>query len=398
MTDDRMALQGLLEKASDTELLREMITFAADRLMALEVDGLCGAGHGERSDDRTTHRNGYRDRIWETRAGAVDLRIPKLRRGSYLPCFLEPRRTAEKALVAVIQEAYIQGISTRSVDDLVKAMGMTGISKSQVSRLCEEIDERVNAFLERPIEGDWPYLWLDATYIKVRRSGRIVSVAAIVAIAANTEGRREVLGLAIGPSEAETFWSDFLRSLTRRGLRGVKLVVSDAHEGLKAAIAKVLNATWQRCRVHFMRNALAHVTKGQRLMVAAAIRTAFAQEDHQAAVVQWRQVADSLRKRFPKLSKLMDEAEQDVLAFMTFPKDHWSKIHSTNPLERLNKEIKRRTNVVGIFPNNEAIIRLVGAILGEQNDEWAVCRRYMTLETLARVSHLEDIPMAIAAE
>lgn len=398
MTDDRMALQGLLEKASDTELLREMITFAADRLMALEVDGLCGAGHGERSDDRTTHRNGYRDRIWETRAGAVDLRIPKLRRGSYLPCFLEPRRTAEKALVAVIQEAYIQGISTRSVDDLVKAMGMTGISKSQVSRLCEEIDERVNAFLERPIEGDWPYLWLDATYIKVRRSGRIVSVAAIVAIAANTEGRREVLGLAIGPSEAETFWSDFLRSLTRRGLRGVKLVVSDAHEGLKAAIAKVLNATWQRCRVHFMRNALAHVTKGQRLMVAAAIRTAFAQEDHQAAVVQWRQVADSLRKRFPKLSKLMDEAEHDVLAFMTFPKDHWSKIHSTNPLERLNKEIKRRTNVVGIFPNNEAIIRLVGAILGEQNDEWAVCRRYMTLETLARVSHLEDIPMAIAAE
>ena len=398
MTDDRMALQGLLEKASDTELLRDMITFAADRLMALEVDGLCGAGHGERSIDRTTHRNGYRDRVWETRAGAVDLRIPKLRRGSYLPCFLEPRRTAEKALVAVIQEAYIQGISTRSVDDLVKAMGMTGISKSQVSRLCEEIDERVKAFLERPIEGDWPYLWLDATYIKVRQSGRIVSVAAIVAVAANTEGRREVLGLAIGPSEAETFWTDFLRSLTRRGLRGVKLVVSDAHEGLKAAIAKVLNATWQRCRVHFMRNALAHVTTGQRLMVAAAIRTAFVQENHEAAVAQWRQVADSLRKRFQKLSKLMDEAEQDVLAFMTFPKDHWSKIHSTNPLERLNKEIKRRTNVVGIFPNNEAIIRLVGAILSEQNDEWAVCRRYMTLETLARVSHLEDIPIAIAAE
>jgi|TARA_Y100000031_G_C8192139_1_gene371921 transposase-like protein len=398
MTDDRMALQGLLEKASDTELLRDMITFAADRLMALEVDGLCGAGHGERSIDRTTHRNGYRDRVWETRAGAVDLRIPKLRRGSYLPCFLEPRRTAEKALVAVIQEAYIQGISTRSVDDLVKAMGMTGISKSQVSRLCEEIDERVKAFLERPIEGDWPYLWLDATYIKVRQSGRIVSVAAIVAVAANTEGRREVLGLAIGPSEAETFWTDFLRSLTRRGLRGVKLVVSDAHEGLKAAIAKVLNATWQRCRVHFMRNALAHVTRGQRLMVAAAIRTAFVQENHEAAVAQWRQVADSLRKRFQKLSKLMDEAEQDVLAFMTFPKDHWSKIHSTNPLERLNKEIKRRTNVVGIFPNNEAIIRLVGAILSEQNDEWAVCRRYMTLETLARVSHLEDIPIAIAAE
>ena len=279
-----------------------------------------------------------------------------------------------------------------------KAMGMTGISKSQVSRLCTDIDERVKAFLERPLEGDWPYLWLDATYIKVRQGGRIISVAAIVAVAANTEGRREVLGLAIGPSEAETFWMDFLRSLTRRGLRGVKLVISDAHEGLKAAIAKILNATWQRCLVHFMRNALAHATKGQREMAAAAIRTAFVQDGFDAAVGQWRQVADSLRKRFPELAKCMDEAEADVLAFMTFPKDHWTKIHSTNPLERVNKEVKRRTNVVGIFPNNEAIIRLVGAILAEQNDEWAVCRRYMTLETLAQLSHPEDIPMAIAAE
>jgi transposase-like protein len=349
MTDDRMTLQQLLEKTSDADLLREMIGFAADRLMALEVDALCGAGHGARSAERLNHRNGYRDRLWETRAGAVDLRIPKLRRGSYFPFFLEPRRTAEKALIAVIQEAYVQGISTRSVDELVKAMGMTGISKSQVSRLCEEIDERVQAFLERPIEGDWPYLWLDATYIKVRRAGRIVSVAAIIAVAVNSEGRREVLGLAIGPSEAETFWSDFLRALTRRGLRGVKLVISDAHEGLKAAAAKVLGATWQRCRVHFMRNALAHAPKGQREMIAAAIRTAFVQEDHETAVKQWRQVADSLRPRFEKLAELMDQAEQDVLAFMTFPKDHRTKIHSTNPLERLNKEVKRRTNVVGIF-------------------------------------------------
>jgi putative transposase len=298
----------------------------------------------------------------------------------------------------VIQEAYIQGISTRSVDELVKAMGMTGISKSQVSRLCQEIDERVQAFLERPIEGDWPYLWLDATYIKVRRAGRIVSVAAIIAVAVNSEGRREVLGLAIGPSEAETFWSDFLRSLTRRGLRGVKLVISDAHEGLKAAAAKVLSATWQRCRVHFMRNALAHVSKGQREMVAAAIRTAVVQEDHEAAATQWRQLADSLRPRFEKLAELMDQAEEDVLAFMTFPKDHRTKIHSTNPLERLNKEVKRRTNVVGIFPNEAAITRLVGAILAEQNDEWAVTRRYMTLETLARISHSEDQPLQIAAE
>jgi putative transposase len=398
MTEDRMALQGLLEKASDTEFLRDMIGFAAERLMALEVDALCGAGHGERSTERITQRNGYRDRTWETRAGAIDLRIPKLRKGSYLPCFLEPRRTAEKALIAVIQEAYIQGISTRSVDDLVKAMGMTGISKSQVSRLCEEIDERVKAFLERPIEGDWPYLWLDATYIKSRKAGRILPVAAIVAVGANTEGKREVLGLATGPSEAETFWTDFLRVLARRGLRGVKLVISDAHEGLKAAAAKVLQATWQRCRVHFMRNALAHVAKGQRMMVSAAIRTAFAQESFDAAVSQWRQVADGLRGRFPGLAECMDEAEPDVLAFMTFPKEHWTKIHSTNPLERLNKEIKRRTNVVGIFPNDDAIIRLVGAILSEQNDEWAVARRYMTLETMAQVSHHEDIQVAIAAE
>ena len=398
MTDDRMTLQTLFEKTSDADLLREMIGFAADRLMALEVEGLCGAGHGARSAERVNHRNGYRDRLWETRAGAVDLRIPKLRKGSYFPFFLEPRRTAEKALIAVIQEAYVQGISTRSVDELVKAMGMTGISKSQVSRLCQEIDERVKAFLERPIEGDWPYLWLDATYVKVRQTGRIVSVAAIIAVAANTQGRREVLGLAIGPSEAETFWSDFLRRLTHRGLRGVKLVISDAHEGLKAAIAKVLGATWQRCRVHFMRNALANVSKGQREMAAAAIRTAFVQEDHEAAVIQWRQVADSLRPRFEKLAELMDSAEQDVLAFMTFPKDHRTKIHSTNPLERLNKEVKRRTNVVGIFPNEAAVIRLVGAILAEQNDEWAVCRRYMTLETLAQISHPDETPLTIAAQ
>ena len=398
MTEDRIALEAFIEKAPDADFLREMISFAAERLMALEVDGICGAGHGERNAERSNHRNGYRERVWETRAGAITLPIPKLRKGSYLPFFLEPRRTAEKALVAVIQEAYIQGISTRSVDDLVKAMGMSGISKSQVSRLCADIDERVKAFLDRPLEGDWPYLWLDATYIKTRQGGRIVSVAAIVAVAVNAQGRREVLGLAIGPSEAETFWTDFLRALTRRGLRGVKLVISDAHEGLKAAAAKVLGATWQRCRVHFMRNALAHVSKGQRLMVAAAIRTAFVQEDHQAAVAQWRQIVDSLVRRFPKLAAMMGDAEQDVLAFMAFPKDHWRQIHSTNPLERVNKEIKRRTNVVGIFPNEAAIIRLVGAIITEQNDEWAVSRRYMTLETLARLGHHVDSSAAIAAE
>ena len=398
MTDDMMSLRKLLEKNSDADLLREMIGFAAQRLMELEVEGQTGAGYGERSPERITQRNGYRERIWETRAGSVELRIPKLRTGSYFPGFLEPRRMAEKALTAVIQEAYVQGVSTRSVDDLVQAMGMSGISKSQVSRLCGEIDDKVQTFLDRPLEGDWPYLWLDATYVKVRQAGRVVSVAAIIAVAVNTEGRREVLGLAIGPSEAETFWSDFLRRLTRRGLRGVKLVVSDAHEGLKAAAAKVLCATWQRCRVHFMRNALANVSKGPREMVAAAIRTAFVQEDHEAAVAQWRQVADSLRPRFEKLAELMDSAEQDVLAFMTFPKDHRTKIHSTNPLERLNKEVKRRTNVVGIFPNEAAVTRLVGAILAEQNDEWAVCRRYMTLETLAKISHPQDGLLTIAAQ
>ena len=387
MTDEMMNVRGLLEKSADADLLREMIGFAAGRLMELEVGGLTGAPYGEKSGERLAQRNGYRERDWETRAGTVELRIPKLRRGSYFPGFLEPRRMAEKALTAVIQEAYIQGISTRSVDDLVKAMGMTGISKSQVSRLCEEIDERVKAFLDRPIEGDWPYLWIDATYVKVRQDGRVISVAVIVAVGANSNGRREVLGMDIGPSEAETFWTAFLRKLARRGLRGVKLVVSDAHEGLKAAVTKILSATWQRCRVHFMRNVLAHAGRSGRRVVSAFIATAFAQDDAEAARTQWRRVADQLRPKVPKLASLMDEAETDVLAYMTFPAQHRTKLHSTNPLERLNGEIKRRTEVVGIFPNEAAITRLVGAILLEQNDEWAVQRaRYMTLEIMTTLS------------
>ena len=387
MTKPSIALSELIEKGADADLLRQMIQHVAQRMMEMDAEGICAAAYGERSPDRANSRNGYRERLWETRAGSVDLKIPKLRSGSYFPGFLEPRRTGEKALAAVIQEAYIQGVSTRSVDELVKAMGMTGISKSQVSRLCGEIDERVHAFLDRPIEGDWPYLWIDATYVKAREAGRIVSKAVIIAVAVNTDGVREVLGMAVGPSEAEPFWTEFLRSLTRRGLRGVKLVISDAHEGLKAAAAKVLAATWQRCKVHFLRNALAHAGKGQRQMVLAAINTAFAQDSFDSASQQWRVVADQLREKFPKLADLLDTAEADVLAYMSFPKAHRTQIHSTNPLERVNAEVKRRTDVVGIFPNENAVIRLVGALLLEQNDEWQLQRRYMQLEGLQSLSN-----------
>jgi putative transposase len=398
MTDEMMSLRALIEKTPDADLVREMIGFAAQRLMELEVGELTGADYGEKSTGRLAQRNGYRDRPWETRAGTVELRIPKLRKGSYFPGFLEPRRLAEKALTAVIQEAYIQGVSTRSVDELVKAMGMTGISKSQVSRLCEEIDGRVKSFLDRAIEGDWPYLWLDATYVRVRQNSRVVSAAVIVAVGVNSDGRREVLGMDIGPSEAETFWTAFLRKLARRGLRGVKLVISDAHEGIKTAAAKVLHATWQRCRVHFARNVLAHAGRSGRRVVAAFIATAFAQNDAEAAKSQWRKVADQLRPTLPRLAALMDEAETDVLAYMTFPLAHRAKLHSVNPLERLNGEIKRRTDVVGIFPNEAAITRLVGALLLEQNDEWAVQRaRYMTLETIAPLSDDAAVSLPVLA-
>ena len=397
MTDDRMALLETLQKADDGNFLRSLAEAVLQILMEADVEGVIGAGRYERSGERTTWRNGYRERTLDTRLGQLSLKIPKLRTGSYFPPFLEARKTAERALVAVIQEAWVAGVSTRRVDDLVQAMGLTGISKSQVSKLCKEIDERVLAFLKRPLAGEWPYLWLDATYLKVREGGRIVSVAAIIAVAVTTEGRREIVGLHIGPSEAEPFWTTFLRDLAKRGLRGVKLVVSDAHEGLKAAITRVVGATWQRCRVHFMRNALARVPKGQHTMVAAAIRQAFIQPDREGATQTWRHVADQLRARWPKLGTLMDEAETDVLAYLSFPAQHRAKLHSTNPLERLNKEVKRRADVVGIFPNEDSITRLIGAVLMEANDEWQLQHRYMQIEGMAELAApLVDEPTLLA--
>jgi transposase-like protein len=372
MTEDRLPLAELMAKTGDGDFLRSVAESVLQIIMEADVDGLIGAGRHERSGERSTWRNGYRDRALDTRLGTLNLKIPKLRTGAYFPGFLEPRKTVEKALVSVIQEAWIAGVSTRRVDDLVQAMGMSGISKSSVSKLCKDIDERVNAFLKRPLAGEWPYLWLDATYLKVREGGRIVSVAAIIAVAVTTEGKREIVGLHIGPSEAEPFWSTFLRDLVRRGL--------------KAAITRVVGATWQRCRVHFRRNALAHVPKGQTTMVAAAIRQVFLQPDHAAATQTWRHVADQLRARWPKLGACMDNAEHDVLAYMTFPEQHRTKLHSTNPLERLNKEVKRRADVVGIFPNEDSITRLIGAVLLEQNDEYQLQSRYMQIEGMAALA------------
>ena len=385
MTEDRLPLAELLAKAGDGDFLRTIAESVMQLLMEADVEGMIGAGRHERTLERATYRNGYRDRSLDTRLGSLQLRIPKLRQGSYFPPFLEPRKLSEKALVAVIQEAWISGVSTRRVDDLVQAMGLSGIGKSTVSKLCKDIDERVGGFLDRPLAGDWPYLWLDATYLKQREGGRIISVAAIIAVAVNTDGKREIVGLHIGPSEAETFWSTFLKSLVRRGLSGVKLVISDAHEGLKAAIRRVFSASWQRCRVHWMRNALSYVPKAQQSMAAAAMRQAFIQPDRATASQALRHVADQLRDKCPKLGSFIDDSETDVLAHLDFPSQHRTRIHSTNSLERLNKEVKRRADVVGIFPNESSIIRLIGAVLLEANDEWQTQNRYMQTEPMAEL-------------
>jgi transposase-like protein len=406
MADElRMALEDVLRKAElerDADFLREGVRVLSQALLELEVTQHVGAERHERTALRTGQRNGYRERDWDTRVGTVELRVPRVRDGSFFPSVLEPRRRAERALAAVVQEAYVQGVSTRRVDDLVKALGLEGVSKSQVSRVCQALDAEVERFRTRRLEGPYPYVWLDATFVKVRQDGRVVSMAVVLAIGVTATGEREVLGLDVGPSEDGAFWLAFLRGLVARGLGGVHLVVSDAHHGLKSAIAAVVHgAAWQRCRVHFVRNAIALVPRTARQMVAATIRTVFVQPDAKGAHEQWRRVADGFRARFPQLAALLDEGEADVLAYLAFPAEHWRQLWSNNPLERLNREVKRRTDVAGIFPNAAAVVRLVGAVLAEQHDEWQVARRYLSAESLAKVlapqGRGEEVPLTLLA-
>jgi len=395
MTEPSVALVEYLRNLGtelDGDFLRESIGLMAQLLMELEVEQRTGAKKYERRPQRRNRRNGYRERGWETRVGEIPLRIPKLRWGSYFPSLLEPRRRAERALLAVVQSAYVQGVSTRKVDDLLQSLGLTGIDKSKVSRICKELDQVVEQFRHRPLDGQHPYVWLDALYLKVRQNHCIVSMALVIAIGVRETGERDVLGFAVGASEEQAFWLDFLRHLVRRGLKGVRLVTSDAHEGLKGALEQVLaGASWQRCRVHVMRNVLAHVPKGDKAMVAAAMRTIFAQPNRDAAGQQLLEVVQAMQPRWPNAARALEQAVDDVLAYMAFPVEHWTRIYSTNPLERLNREIKRRTDVVGIFPDVPAVIRLVGAILMEINDEWQVDRRYFSLESMRKLTHPEPV-------
>ncbi|PZN00837.1 MULTISPECIES: IS256 family transposase [Thermaerobacter] len=387
--DFRMALLELLRQYQgepEVDALREGLRWLAQQLMEVEVSELIGAQRYERTPSRTTYRNGYRPRRWDTRVGTIELQIPKLRRGSYFPSLLKPRRRAERALLAVVQEAYVHGVSTRKVDELVQALGVGGLSKSEVSRICAELDEHMERFRNRPLEGEYPYVWLDAKAVKVRQDGRVVNMAAVIAVGVRETGEREVLGFDVGAAETYEFWLDFLRRLVARGLKGVRLVISDAHEGLKRAIGEVLaGATWQRCRVHFMRNLLARVPKHAQSMVAALVRTIFAQPDRASARQQLEQVAANLERRFPQVASLLREAAEEVLAYMDFPPEHWRGIHSTNVLERLNRELARRCDVVGIFPNVAAVLRLLGALLEEQQDEWLVQRRYFSQASMAKL-------------
>lgn len=392
MAERSMNLTEVVRQCGDQDLLRQLAETTPAQLMEFEAAQRIGAERHERSGERTAYRNGCRERTLDTRLGALEPGIPKPRNGSHFPSFLEPRRLSERALAAVIRQAWVGGVSTRKMDQLVKATGCEGISKSQVSELCQAPDARVDDFLNRPLEGGGPCLWLDATCLKVRQGGRVISVAAIIATGVNPEGKREILGLGIGLSEAKEFRVEFLRSLAARGPSGVQPVISDSHAGLKAAIAQVLGATWQRCRVHFTRHLQACVPRDCAGMVAALLRQVFTQPDLASARTHWRQVADQLRGKFPKAATLMDEAEDDVLARLDFPAAHRVKPHPTNPLERLNKEVKRRTGVVGIFPNEASIRRLVGAVLMEQNDDWIRGKRHMTPETMAEVSGTPEPP------
>ena len=380
MTAEQVVSYLLEEDGLD--FLRESLTWVVQQLMEAEVSELVGAGHGERvPEERLTHRNGYRARSWSTRAGEIELAIPKIRRGSYFPSFLEPRRRSEQALVSVVQEAYVAGVSTRKVDQVVESLGLR-ISKSEVSRICAGLDEQVDAFRNRPLEGRYPYLWLDAKVEKVRDGGRVVRKALVLAYAVHESGYREVIGLDVGESETEAFWRSFLRGLVERGLTGVQLVVSDAHAGLKKAIGQVLGCPWQRCSVHFLREALGHARREQQPMLAALIRPIFNADSGEQARELLGEALERLRAPLPKIHALLEEAEDDLLAFYAFPTDHHSKLRSTNPLERFNREIGRRTDVVGIFPNDRALIRLAASVVIEQNDEWLVGRRYLSNHSL----------------
>jgi putative transposase len=376
---------GYLLEGEGLDFLRESLAWVCEQLMEAEVSELVGAARGERApEERLAHRNGYRSRAWQTRAGEIELAIPKIRRGSYFPSFLEPRKRSEQALVAVVQEAYVAGVSTRKVDQLVESLGLR-ISKSEVSRICQGLDEQVEAFRNRPLEGRYPYLWLDAKIEKVRDGGRVVPKALVLAYAVHESGYREVIGLDVGECETEAFWRSFLRSLVKRGLHGGQLVVSDAHAGLKAAIAQTLDCPWQRCTVHFLRETLGHVRKDQQGMVAALLRPIFNADDRDIARALVGDALDRLRKPLPKVAALLADAEEDLLGFYGFPSMHWPKLRSTNPLERVNREIGRRTDVVGIFPNDRSLIRLAASVIIEQNDEWLVGHRYLSAHSLEAI-------------
>jgi putative transposase len=372
------------------DFVREAVAIVARELMEAEVSAEIGAGRGEVSE-RLTHRNGYRPRGWETRVGEIELAIPRKRSGAaYFPSFLEPRRRSEQAIVAVVLEAYVNGVSTRKVDRLVEQLGIQGMSKDRVSALCRALDEQVEAFRRRPLEGDYPYLWLDAKQVKVRDRGHVRSKALVIAYAVHETGRREVIGLDLGEVESEAFWIELLRDLRRRGLQGVRLCVSDQHEGLRNAIARVLACPWQRCTVHFVRNMHQHCRPSQRGLVSAALREIFNADGRAQARERLGEVIARLQGPMPKVAELLEQAEEDLLAFYAFPAPHWSKLRSTNPLERVNREIGRRTDVVGIFPNDAALIRLAGALLIEQNDEWLISRRYLSQESLSSVLDQDD--------